>query len=193
MNPWIGNIIFSIGAIASVVIRIPHDKISQKTRISENRRGALEIVLMALIGLGMFLLPILGFTPILEFANYPSSAAAVVAGTLMLIASLWLFFKSHADLGKNWSMTLQIREEHALVSNGVYKSIRHPMYTSIFLLSFAQLLLLSNWISAPALLIAFSILFAIRLRTEEQMMLDKFGAQYESYRQKTKRIIPGVW
>ncbi len=64
------------------------------------------------------------------------------------------------------------------------------MYSSIFLLAIAQMFLVSNWIAGPALFTAFSIMFGSRLHTEERMMLDKFGAQYESYRLRTKRIIP---
>jgi protein-S-isoprenylcysteine O-methyltransferase Ste14 len=90
-------------------------------------------------------------------------------------------------------VSLEIRENHQLVSGGVYKLIRHPMYSSLFLYSASQAFLLPNWIIGPAGVITFTVLFLLRLRSEEQMMLDKFGPVYEAYRKQTKRIIPGVW
>ena len=193
MNPWVGNLSFLFSVIASVCIRIPHDKRSQATKISEDRKGTLEKILMGLVMIGMVVLPLLSFTPLLDFAAYSLTPLNVAVGIIAMLLSLWLFHRSHADLGRNWSATLQIREDHALVTGGIYESIRHPMYTSIFLLAIGQLFLLPNWIAGPGLLVAFSAMFFTRLHTEERMMLDKFGYKYEDYRSSTKRIITGVW
>ena len=193
MNPWIGNGIFIIGAIASIAIRIPHDRISQATKVVENRKGLLEKTLLFLVMTGMILLPVLSFTPVLAFAAFAPNPNMIIVGSFAMVASLWVFHRSHKDLGRNWSASLEVREDHVLVTNGIYQSIRHPMYTSIFLLAIAQIFLIPNWIAGPALFVAFLIMFLSRLHTEEQMMLDKFGLHYESYRMRTKRIIPGVW
>jgi hypothetical protein len=48
MNPWIGNAIFLISVIASIAIRVPHDKVSQETKVTESRKGALEKLLLLL-------------------------------------------------------------------------------------------------------------------------------------------------
>ncbi|MGE0634567.1 MAG: protein-S-isoprenylcysteine O-methyltransferase [Pseudobdellovibrionaceae bacterium] len=193
MSPWVGSIIFILGAMASIAIRIPHDKVSQDTKIVESRKGLLEKLLIGLVMIGMILFPVLSFTPILAFASYEPSFPMIVVGFFLMVASLWVFHRSHKDLGKNWSVSLEVREDHILVTNGIYKSVRHPMYTSILLLALVQIFLIPNWVAGPALLVAFSIMFFSRLHTEEKMMLDKFGVQYENYRQQTKRIIPGVW
>jgi protein-S-isoprenylcysteine O-methyltransferase Ste14 len=193
MNPWIGNGIFMIGAITSIAIRVPHDRISQTTKVVENRKGLLEKTLLFLVMTGMIFLPVLSFTPVMAFAAYAQNPTMIVLGSLAMVASLWVFYRSHKDLGKNWSASLEVREDHVLVTNGVYQSIRHPMYTSIFLLAIAQMFLVPNWIAGPALFTAFSIMFFSRLHTEEKMMLDRFGLQYENYRMQTKRVIPGVW
>ncbi len=193
MSHWIGNSIFIVAIVTSIIIRIPHDKVSQKTGVATSRWGLVEKLLLALMMMGMLLMPILSFTPLLAFAGYNPSLQAVVAGTLLMLLSLWLFHKSHKDLGRNWSVSLEIREDHSLVTGGVYRTIRHPMYTSIFLMAIGQFLLLSNWIAGPAMFVAFTLMFISRLRTEEQMMLDLFGDNYEAYRQNSKRLIPWVW
>lgn len=193
MNPWIGNVIFLIAIVTSVAIRIPHDKISQKTKVAESHKGLVEKMLLGLMMVGLVLLPVVSFTPVLSFSAYPLNSLALMLGVVSIGLGLWLFYRSHVDLGKNWSVSLEIRKDHALVSNGVYKLVRHPMYTSLFLQAIGQAFLLPNWIAGPATLVAFTLMFSYRLGAEEKMMLDKFGEQYSEYMQRTDRLIPGVW
>ena len=67
------------------------------------------------------------------------------------------------------------------------------MYSAMFLIAIAQALLFPNWIAAPAGLVSFAIMFVLRVGPEERMMLATFGDEYERYRQRSKRLIPGVW
>jgi protein-S-isoprenylcysteine O-methyltransferase Ste14 len=96
------------------------------------------------------------------------------------------------DLGRNWSISLEVREQHALVKAGVYRLIRHPMYSSFFLLALAQMLLLSNWLAGASGLLGVGILYAFRVRQEERMMFEYFGNDYLDYMTKTKRLIPWI-
>jgi protein-S-isoprenylcysteine O-methyltransferase Ste14 len=133
------------------------------------------------------------FTPFLSFADYPLHPAAFAIGVVVLCSGIWLFYRSHADLGKNWSISLEIREDHQLVTSGVYRLIRHPMYTAIFLQAFAQALLLSNWVAGPSCLLAFLLMFVLRVDGEEQMMQKTFGEAYTGYTHRTNRLIPHLW
>jgi protein-S-isoprenylcysteine O-methyltransferase Ste14 len=194
MSAWIGKAAFLLGLIVFVAIRVPHDKRSKESKIVESRKGALEATLLALMGIGGFLLPLIFIvSPLFSFADYPPRGLSIMCGIVCLGFSFWLFYRAHADLGLNWSNSLELRENHQLVISGIYKSIRHPMYTSIFLYAFAQALLLSNWIAGPGCIVAFVLMFVFRLRPEERMMLEKFGQPYQDYAAKTKRLIPGIW
>jgi protein-S-isoprenylcysteine O-methyltransferase Ste14 len=194
VNPWVGKGVFLAGMIAFIAIRAPHAHRSSQKAVAESRKGRLEEFLLALMTFGFFLFPLLYvFTPLLRRADYPLSAPAFAAGVAFLIASEWLFWRSHADLGSNWSVTLELREGQALVSSGVYRRVRHPMYTSIFLYGVAQGLLLPNWVAGPACLAAFTLMFLARLGPEERMMEDRFGGDYREYRARSKRLIPGLW
>jgi len=193
MSPWIGNIIFVLGFGASIVIRIPHDKVSQKTKIEESRKDLLEKLLLSLMMVGLVILPGLSFAGLLSFASYRAAPGAVAVGTALMAASLWFFRRSHADLGRNWSVSLELREGHSLVTGGIYRYIRHPMYTSIYLMALGQAFLISNWLAGPATIVTFTLMFLSRLGREEGMMLDRFGPTYEGYRRTTKRLVPWVW
>jgi len=194
MNPWIGKTTFLLGMVIFVAIRVPHDKRSKETKIAESRKGALEATLLALMGIGGFVFPFIYIlSPFFPFADYALRLLPLLGGIVCLGSSFWLFHRSHADLGTNWSNSLEIRENHQLIVSGVYKSIRHPMYAAIFVYALAQALLLSNWMGGPGCLVAFVLMLVFRLRPEERMMLEKFGQPYQDYVAKTKRLIPGIW
>jgi protein-S-isoprenylcysteine O-methyltransferase Ste14 len=125
-----------------------------------------------------------------RFANYPFVDAFAWIGTTVFLFALWLFYRTHSDLGRNWSSSLEIRRQHRLVTHGVYTLVRHPMYLAFLLWGIAQTLLLPNWIAGPAGLVGSLTLYLFRLPREERMMLQEFGDQYRTYMQRTARIVP---
>ena len=193
MNPWFGYGAFIVGNVAGVVIRVPHETRSKQVRVVEDRKGAVEKALLAVLTVAL-LLPLLTMTTsILAFADYPLHPGSLVVGIIFMGLYLWLFHRAHADLGDNWSFTLQVREGHRLVTAGIYRRIRHPMYAAIYMVALAQAVLVPNYISGSAMLAAFTAMVLLRVGPEEQMMVDRFGDEYRAYAARTKRLIPGVW
>ena len=123
-------------------------------------------------------------------AAYPAPSWAGWAGVAVLALGILLFWKSHRDLGRNWSAFLQIRESHTLITNGVYRYVRHPMYASVWLWVIAEPLLLHNWIAGLSGPVSFAILYFVRTPREEKMMLDRFGDEYREYMKGTGRVLP---
>lgn len=191
IQPW--NLIFLLGFIVYVCIR---GVFAHRTKSNEkvvSRKDALEKTLMAIVIPGGLLLPVVYlFTPWLAFADYHLPVFAPWCGAVLMVAALWLFYRSHADLGQNWSVTLELRKGHQLVKQGVYRSIRHPMYASIWLWSLAQGLLLENWLAGWYAFVAFAIMYFVRTPREEQMMCESFGHEYREYMQQTGRLFPRV-
>jgi len=111
-------------------------------------------------------------------------------GVLLLACALLVFALAHRDLKSNWSPTLEIRQEHTLITNGIYRYIRHPMYASQWLWVVAQILLLQNWLADLMGLIVFIPFYFLRVQAEEKLMLDTFGDQYRGYMGKTGSVIP---
>lgn len=185
------KVIFLVGIVVTGIIRAPHGRIYKQNIIVDNRKTTQENTLLFLVALGMFLLPMVYvLTPWFSFANYSLPVWANILGILTFAIALWLFWKSHHDLGKNWSPTLQVREGHGLVTHGIYQTIHHPMYTSILLWAIAQVLLLENWIAGLSGIFTFGTLYFLRVVNEEKMMIEQFGDQYQAYMQKTKRLLP---
>ncbi len=197
MTRQLAQIIFLIGVVGWGAIRIPHEvKNKRKNRINVSAVDTQERVLLfvSLAGLGIIpiaycLLPRFGF---LAFADYGFSPLTASVGSLVFILSLALFLATHRQLGRNWSQTLELREGHTLVTHGVYRLVRHPMYSAFFLWALAQLLLLQNWIAGPAGFVGFGLLYAFRVGREEELMRSAFGREYADYEARTKRIVPFI-
>ena len=104
-----------------------------------------------------------------------------------------MFHLTHRALGRNWSVSLDVRENHQLVTDGIYRRVRHPMYSAFWLWAIAQALLLPNWVAGFSGLVGFGILFFGRIAREERMMLEMFGDSYRAYTARTDRIFPRIF
>jgi protein-S-isoprenylcysteine O-methyltransferase Ste14 len=193
MNPSIAKAAVLAATVVMIAIRAPHGNRSRHVRVIKSHKTGLESALLILAWLGFFI-PLLWIAfPVFSFAEYTLRAAPFAAGVACFAIGLWVFQRSHADLGTNWSITLEVREQHRLITEGVYHRIRHPMYSGLLLYSIGQMLVIPNWVAGPSYLVAFGVLFALRVRAEERMMLEQFGDDYAEYMARTQRLVPGVW
>jgi protein-S-isoprenylcysteine O-methyltransferase Ste14 len=185
------KIIFWVGIVSQIIIRAPFGKSRVGAAKSEQRVSQTERILLGLLTVAGLLLPLLyTFTPWLNFANYTLPAGLGWLGVFLLACALFVFARAHIDLKSNWSPSLEIYQDHALITSGIYSIIRHPMYASQGLFATAQLLLLQNWLAGPLNLIVFILFYLLRIRAEERMMLDVFGEPYREYMGRTGRILP---
>jgi len=193
VNLWVAKVIILLASIAMVAIRAPHGKRSHGIPVVRSRKGKLEIVLLTIAWLAFFLPLIWIATPVLASADYTLRPVPLLTGVVCLTLGLRLFQLSHADLGANWSITLDVREKHTLVTQGVYRRVRHPMYTALLLYSVGQALVLPNYVAGPSYGVTIALLVALRIGPEERMMLEEFGKDYQEYMAQTKRLVPGIW
>jgi protein-S-isoprenylcysteine O-methyltransferase Ste14 len=111
--------------------------------------------------------------------------AGVIVGVLCVFGIYWLF----SSIGTGITPVSATRKEHKLVTNGIYRYIRHPLYTfgSSFIMSFG--VMADNWFIAMFGILAF-ILMAIRTPKEEANLIEKFGDEYREYMKRTGRFLP---
>jgi protein-S-isoprenylcysteine O-methyltransferase Ste14 len=194
MTPFIAKLVWWAGIVGWYIIRFPHERRSRKTPIATRSERARDQVLLAISFTGLFVIPVIYVaTGEPRFADYSLQPTLAWLGTAVFALSLALFYRTHRDLGRFWSVTLEIRETHQLVTTGVYRHVRHPMYSAFFLWALAQALLLPNVVAGLAGLAGFGTLFAFRLPREERMMEERFGEAYRAYAARTRRIIPGIF
>ncbi len=186
------KIVFLIGWIIYEVFAGTRGKrVRRENRITDDRKAGWETVFSFVAFAGMQVLPIVYILwPWFNFADYQLPDVAGWLGAALFALVLWIIWRAHVDLGCNWSPTLQIREGHSLVTDGIYRSIRHPIYLAMWLWGIAEILLLQNWLVALVGLLSFAPVYLHRVPHEEQMMLDNFGDDYRAYMERTGRIIP---
>lgn len=159
--------------------------------VAHSERAGREAGLLRGVGMGMFALPCIAIgTPFLDFASYPVPLGYTVVGGLLALPTLWLFWRSHADLGRNWSPVLELREGHGLITHGVYAWVRHPMYAAIFAMTFMQFIFIGNWLAGPAGYVTFLLLYIDRIGPEENMMAKTFGEDWVRYTERTGALFP---
>jgi len=189
IQPW--NLVFLAGFILYISIRGIYGRRTKGNEKTVSRLDAQDQILMGLVGTGNVLLPVLYlFTPWLAFADYRLPEWAPWCGVIVMSVALWLFWRAHADLDRNWSITLELRKGHQLITHGVYRAIRHPMYAAILLFGLAQGLLLQNWLAGWSAAVTFAVMYIGRVRREEQMMCEFFGEKYREYMRQTGRLFP---
>lgn len=132
------------------------------------------------------------FTPIVSTGK-PVTIAASLLAVVAAIGSVWLVTAAVKTLGKEWSLTARLVEGHKLATTGPYAHVRHPIYTGMLGMLLATGLAASHW---AAILIALPIFFAgtiIRVRSEERLLREAFGDQFENYSRRVPAIVPGLY
>jgi len=184
------KIVYFIEYVLISIVRSTQTTRYRKLGTAIDRKSLLDMLLLALAGIGMLVPLVYVFSSLLDFANYQLPRWVGWLGAILFAVAIWLLWRSHVDLGRNWTPTLSIRDDHQLVTSGVFKHIRHPMYAAHLLWAVAQVLMLHNWIAGFSFLVVSIPQYLLRVNAEEQMMLEQFGEQYKNYMQRTGRIIP---
>lgn len=185
------KIIYWVALLIEVMIRAPYRKTWKAAVKTDRRITRTEKVLLGLLSLAGVVLPLIySVTNWLDFADYRLPVWMGWFGVFLLVCALLIFMRAHSDLKSNWSPSLEIFENHTLVTSGIYGYIRHPMYASQWLWAIAQILLLQNWLAGPVALIVFIPFYILRVPVEEKLMREAFGDSYQEYIDKTGGVIP---
>jgi len=194
MTPLIASVIWFAGIVGWFIIRYPHQRRSRRVPKQRSTHRTRERWLLSISFCGLFVVPLLYvLTGEPRFADYQFQPLLAWLGSILVVAYLWMFYRTHKDLGRSWSVTLEIRERHVLVTRGVYSRLRHPMYTAFWMWAVSQALLFPNWVAGLSGLVGFGTLFFFRVGNEERMLLETFGDEYREYMARTHRVIPGIY
>lgn len=109
-------------------------------------------------------------------------------GVLCTLGIYWLF----SSIGTGITPVSATRKEHKLVTNGIYRYIRHPLYTFGSSMFVAFGMMADSWFIALLGVLAF-IVMAIRTPKEEANLIEKFGDEYREYMKRTGRFLPRLF
>ena len=149
------------------------------------------VVVLRLLGL-LVLLPLFGYVinpdwvawARFDLPNWARGLAALVA-----FATLPVFYWIFASIGNNISPTQATREHHQLVTHGPYRWVRHPLYSTGFIMAVCLTLITSLWWLGVGMITPLAILL-LRTSAEEARLIETFGDEYREYMQRTGRFLP---
>jgi protein-S-isoprenylcysteine O-methyltransferase Ste14 len=119
--------------------------------------------------------------------------AVAVAVVVLVPASLWLVWAAIRTLGKQWSIQARLLEGHALITTGPYRLVRHPIYTAVIVLVVTMGLAYSSLVGLVIGTALVTIGTIIRLRSEERLLRERFGAAYADYARRVPALLPMRW
>ena len=134
---------------------------------------------------------------IVSFGNlkhpiYSVNTPMRIAGIIILLGALVFRVYAATTLNKSYSYTLEIREDHHLVTDGLYKYIRHPIYTGVILGAFS-IPIYSSSLRGFLVTILVIPLFMYRIGNEERMLTEEYGEEYEEYQKQTWKLFPYIY
>ncbi len=157
----------------------------QKTSHKEIIKRIATLLLGTLVGLQLLGLQILPYSSDLFVQGF---------GFLIVAIAFILSIFARKELGTNWTHAAeyQIKKNHVLVTKGIYKYVRHPIYTGMFLSCIGAELVAGSYLFV-AFLLLLPFTAYLQAKREETILTEKFGDEYINYIKTTNMFIPYIW
>ncbi len=161
---------------------------SRMPRTSTARRDRRSIIGMVLQGMGYGI--VWGFRRNPTGPAGPLEPVRALFVVAFLAASIALTLSARRQLGKQWSLSARVLDEHDLITNGPYGLVRHPIYTGMLGMLVATGLGVGR---LPFSLIGAAVYVTgtmLRARVEERLLRATFGARYDDYARRVPALVP---
>ena len=169
-----------VAAARIVEVRTKRNIIAGKTK------AKITLCLLVLAELALLIGSIIEFIK----RGHPFSWELLLAGCACALLSFWIRRLAIAELGKFWSLHIEIRDSHELIQSGPFRWVRHPAYLSMILEVASFAIILHAFYMLAAIPLFFLPVLMIRLKTEEVALIEKFGSAYREYQKRTPAIFP---
>jgi protein-S-isoprenylcysteine O-methyltransferase len=126
--------------------------------------------------------------------NWPPHSAVIISLAILLeVGGVALRIWAIRHLGRFFTVDVGIQQGHHVIQDGPYRFVRHPSYSGSLLALTGVGCLTFNWLGLILIVVCGLWAYAIRIPVEEKTLLAEFGAEYQKYAARTKRMIPGIY
>jgi protein-S-isoprenylcysteine O-methyltransferase Ste14 len=157
--------------------------------VREDRSNRWVVAALGVLGILDAYLP--AYTDRIDFLTFGGEGVRWL-GVLFYAAGGVLRLAPVFVLGRRFSGLVAIQPEHRLVSGGLYGIIRHPSYLGLFILMLGWGLAFRSGVGVVIAVLSLGVLLA-RIRAEERLLSETFGAEYDAYRARTWRLVPFIY
>jgi len=168
-------------------IKAIHTKTTQRLEPGASRIFRVLVFLMAIVLLATTSIPL----PWLYLQLWPSGLWPFWLGAALTVAGLLFAVWARVHLGRNWSRSVTIKQDHELITTGPYALVRHPIYTGI-LAGFLGMAIAISQVRGFVVLALIFFAFWIKLRMEEEWMRSQFGETYATYTRHSSALVPYI-
>lgn len=116
-----------------------------------------------------------------------------LVGNVVMAFGIVMRYSAITQLGRYFSLTVQISANQPIIQSGWYRRIRHPAYTGGWLIAVGLGLSLDTWIGTFVMAVGLFVIYLRRIHVEEGALMKHLGATYSNYRQRTYHMFPGIW
>jgi len=164
----------------------------QPFRKGQRPVGRQRTLLPLIIVVGLSLIAFLPYADRRGLLTFESAGWLRWLGLGLYVAGNALAFAAVRTLGKQYSGYVTLQDGHQLVTTGLYGVIRHPIYLRALLVVIGLPLIFRSWLFLVMLPLG-AVFVAARIRAEEKLLGEQFGAEFEAYRKRTWRLLPHVY
>lgn len=125
----------------------------------------------------------------------PDRTAALVLALVaaaLAVFSVWFVVRAARTLDRQWSFAARVVEDHKLITEGPYRLVRHPIYTGMLGMLLATGAATSHPLAVPFAVAVFIAGTLVRARSEEKLLRETFGGEYDAYARRVRAFIPGL-
>jgi protein-S-isoprenylcysteine O-methyltransferase Ste14 len=190
---WPSPAAFGLGMlIALLTLLLARLRANKAAKVTNSARAMISWLWIGVQGIGIGLA---GFGAIDIVPGAPTAATLARAAIVLalMLAAIWLFDSASRTMGRNWSLVARTRSDHSLVQTGPFALVRHPIYVALFLFMLAMATAYGHTNMLIVAIPIYALGTWLRVRQEERLLRDMFGAAYDAYAARVKRFIPGVF
>jgi protein-S-isoprenylcysteine O-methyltransferase Ste14 len=173
-----------------VILLIGHRGAS-KSETRRDPKSAVGFLLQCVAYAMCFVFARTYFSPFFRMSTTGETILALIT-VLLAVVSIWFCHAAARALGRQWALAARVIEGHELIARGPFAVVRNPIYLAMF----GMLLATGFAVSRPWALLVAGVVFlmgtAIRIRTEEHLLRQAFGATFDDYARRVPALIPRI-
>jgi protein-S-isoprenylcysteine O-methyltransferase Ste14 len=185
---WPLNFVIVSFVVFGAIFLVKAKRSRDKTRKADPR-SIIAIFIQALAFAIAWMIVRKPFTPFLPI-DWRAQYFVVAIIVLVVLASLIFVTAAVRTLGKQWSLQARVLERHELIRLGPYRIVRHPIYTGMFGMLIASILAHGHWLGLVIASLVYYLGTVMRIRSEENLLREQFGSEYEEYAREVPAFIP---